>query len=122
MGVPLLIGRRSLPGHLGDDLGGGDDHSPPVDAGRVNGSELAARWDRYVAALRRHEAAHSDIGKKAAATIEARSGESHLSSSARCSRRSSTRLRRSSSRDARKEERKYDETTRHGETQGAVFR
>jgi predicted secreted Zn-dependent protease len=95
---------------------------PRWTAGRVNGSDLAARWDRYVAALTQHEAAHSDIGKRATATIERALWR--VPPQLQCPMLE-TVLNQTAAEllaDARKEERKYDETTRHGETQGAVFR
>lgn len=94
---------------------------PRWKVGNVEGSPLAARWDRYITALRTHENGHATIGKKAAATIESALWRVPPQLGCPVLEKILNQTAEELLNDARRDERNYDATTRHGETQGAVF-
>lgn len=90
-------------------------------AGREEGSALARQWDAYLKALTLHEEGHAAIGRRAAAAVDAT--VSGLPSEMRCAQLEMAIAAAAEERleSARREERKYDEVTRHGATSGVVF-
>jgi predicted secreted Zn-dependent protease len=88
---------------------------------RAAGSPLAERWDRYIDALVDHERRHADIGVRAAEAIQRQ--VSALEPASTCALLEET-IQEHAERlldQYRDEEIRYDERTRHGATQGAVF-
>jgi predicted secreted Zn-dependent protease len=88
---------------------------------RTAGSPLAERWDRYMEALTGHERGHGDIAVRAAQAIQQQ--VSALEPATSCSRLEESIQERAEQLldQHRDEEIRYDERTRHGATQGAVF-
>ena len=82
---------------------------------------LRVRWQRFEDALREHEQGHVRIAEAAVAQI--RSQVAALSSAPSCEALDREIKKRATAvlEAARAGERDYDRTTRHGETQGAVF-
>ena len=83
---------------------------------------LAEKWDAYVIALRTHENGHRDIGVEAARAVAARLAT--LPRQPTCAQLEA--LADSTGQgvleEARVREREYDRRTRHGASQGALFR
>ncbi len=89
---------------------------PPADAA----PELVARWGAFMHALSLHEARHVDIGAEAAQAVRrAVEAESNTSCAGMDSRTRAAAERALAAH--REKNREYDERTRHGVTEGAVW-
>lgn len=84
--------------------------------------ELAAKWQNYMLALRKHEDGHRDIGVRAGRrileTLEQLPAAESCMKAGQAANESGQKILQS----FRDEELEYDRTTRHGATQGAVLR
>lgn len=90
---------------------------PPDRAPRA----LVERWNAFATALRTHEEGHRDIAIEAARAMQKRVGATPPASDCDVLKRTVGELAHSILDDYRERERRYDETTGHGRTQGAVF-
>jgi predicted secreted Zn-dependent protease len=90
-------------------------------AGRVAGTALADRWDRYLEALTTHERGHADNGIHAARAIQ--SEIAAFPPAPTCPQLGEAiKARATAILDAhRDQDREYDRLTQHGVTQGVVF-
>ena len=84
-------------------------------------SKLAAQWDIYLAHLKQHEFGHKDIAVKAAAEInEILASLPSFKSRAELEQEANRRTRQKFQW-MKEVQIKYDDDTRHGETQGAIL-
>jgi predicted secreted Zn-dependent protease len=90
-------------------------HAPP-DAP----AELRRQWDAYLAALRVHEEGHRDLAVAAARRVHSRLSGFRTSDCRDFNRDANAEGRRILDR-LRADDRRYDEETGHGRTQGAVW-
>jgi predicted secreted Zn-dependent protease len=83
--------------------------------------ELAMSWWPYVRALTTHEQGHVSLAREAAAEAGRRLGGLGAFPSAEALTQAAQQAVTAALEEGRAKERRYDEETRHGATQGAVF-
>ncbi len=83
---------------------------------------LVAKWQDYMAALRKHEDGHRDIGLRAGRRILELLQQSPAAESCPAAGRAANEAGQKILQSSRDEELEYDRVTRHGATQGAVLR
>lgn len=91
--------------------------NPPRNAPR----DLIERWNRFSTALRKHEDGHRDIAIDAAHELASRITNTPPASDCEKLKLSVSRRADAVLDEYRGKERRYDDTTGHGRTQGAVF-
>lgn len=91
--------------------------NPPANAAR----DLVERWNRFSTALRKHEDGHRDIAIDAAHELASRVTNTPPASDCRKLKQSVSRRAKSVLDEYRGKERRYDDATDHGRTQGAIF-
>lgn len=84
--------------------------------------ELAAKWQDYMAALRKHEDGHRDIGVRAGRRILEMLQQLPAAESCVKAGQAANEAGQKILQSSRDEELEYDRATRHGATQGAVLR
>ncbi len=83
--------------------------------------ELVSRWQRCLAGLSVHEQGHLQLAQGAAAEVRRQLGELAGFASAQDLRKAADHALNGTIEEFRQRERKYDEVTGHGRTQGAIF-
>jgi predicted secreted Zn-dependent protease len=88
---------------------------------RRSGTELAARWDRYLRALIEHEEGHAEIAEEAVEAVQERGESIRPASSCGELARNLRSAAGAVLREYRKRELEYDRRTKHGVAQGVVL-
>lgn len=84
-------------------------------------AEVRRAWQRYITALRQHEAGHGQFALAAAAEIQKRAREFGEDANCPALRQKINSLCQTIVEQHRAREKEYDERTKHGVTQGAVL-
>lgn len=83
--------------------------------------DLVKRWDRFAAAVRKHEDGHRDIAIEAARVVTDRVGAVPSENDCATLKKRLERIADDTLREYKDKESSYDVTTMHGQTQGATF-
>jgi predicted secreted Zn-dependent protease len=83
--------------------------------------KLQEKWNRYYAALQKHEEGHAEIARQAADEIEKSLGKMRGGANCPGLGEEANKIGNAILDDYRKKEKDYDRQTKHGKTQGAVF-